>query len=162
MPYPPSHSPLPSPVIRNMPFCDSDIPRYMGPDFVPSTLSSHSPHPWAFLAGLWDPVFLTSYIFGKELLVSVSCFSPPKNANGNIAFPEALRGSAWAFPIKSLAPVLPGYITIPTGEYEVSVLHLLLALIPDLYKELVTSVSPVFSSPTFYLVPPSFKALSLK
>lgn len=59
-----------------------------------------------------------------------------------------------------MAPVLPGYITIPTGEYEVSVLHLLLALIPDLYKELVTSVSPVFS-PTFHLVLPSFKALSL-
>lgn len=58
--------------------------------------------------------------------------------------------------------MLPGYVIITTGEYEVSVLHLLLILIPDFYKELMTSVSPVFSSPTFHLILPSFKALSLK
>lgn len=101
---------------------------------VPSTLSSHSPHSWAFLAGLWDPVFLTSYIFGKDLLVSVSWFFPQKNGNGSVAFPEAWWGSAWAIHMKSLAPMLPGYIIITTGEYEVSVLHLLLTLIPDFYK----------------------------
>lgn len=89
MPSPPSHSPLPSPAVRNMPFCDS-------PTFQdtrdPSVCHLPCPHTSLPQPSQWDPnpVLLTSDVLGKDL--SISWFPPPKNGKNSLWYCEGRLG----------------------------------------------------------------------